>query len=304
MRNSFELKKDINFISAQDLLHEFKNDLRTYFERSILDDSYFYPVIRECLSKLGAKVYPVGSEVIWVDQYSGNLPKDFHKLIVAIACFDYVIQSTANDNPQIYQVGETQIEDFLITKPKSTCVDDCGNDLYVIQRFETFDVTFKEYCPLSVSPNSYPYCTNDCFNKKVIGQSQVEINKGNGKIYTGFEKGSVFINYLQTLEQHDTDGVDLLIPDFAPIREWIKAACVKKAFQVMYWNNDADVQQRYQDSKNELTILESNAKSFARQVEFKELYDLRKVFFGRYNKFSEIVYGNPRWMRHPIQVRT
>lgn len=291
MKRGFNLKKEDNFITSQELLHEVRNELRTYFERSILDDSYFYPVIRGCLSKLGAKVYPVGSSVLWVSEYKTDLPKDFHKLIVAIACFDYVVQSTVNENPQLYQVGETQIEDFLVTKPSSTCLDDCGNELYVIQRFENFDVTFKEFAALSVSQNSYPYCTDSCFNKKVYGQDQIEISKSNGKMYTGFEKGSVYIDYLQTLESHDVDGTDLLIPDFAPIRDWIKMACIKKGFEVMYFNNDADVQQRLNYAKNELTVLENNARSFARQVEFSELYDLRKVFFGRYNKFNQIIYG-------------
>lgn len=295
------LDKDTQFITASEILHEVKNELRVYFERSVLDDSYFYPVIRSCLSKLGAKVYPVNETVIWISNYQAYLPKDFHKLLLAIGCFDYIIKSTPNENPQLYDVKETQ-EDYLISKPSYTCLDECGENFYVIQRFDTFEVTFRDYGHLSITESSYPHCASNCFNKQILGQEQIEIK--NGKIYAGFETGSVFISYLQKLEKEDEDGVDLIIPDFAPIRDWVKAACIKKGFEVMYYNNDGDVQQRLNYAKNELTVLEQNARSFARMVEFRELYDIRKVFFSRYNKFEHVIYGNPRYMRYPINVRT
>jgi len=284
------LKKDLNFITAQDLLNEVKNDLRVFFERAVVDDSHLYPVVRECLAKLGSKVYPVGNSVIYIENYQGNLPEDFHKLILAVGCFSYTVKQTPNLNPQLYDVSEAQLEDFLISKPSVTCLDECGENFYVIQRFESFDVTYSEFTPLSLSNSSIPYCANDCFNKNILYQQQIDIS--NKKISAGFEKGYIYIDYLQKLETEDMDGKELLIPDFERIKEWIKAACVKKVFQVLYWNNDADVQQRYHDSKNELTVLEANARSFVKQVEFSELYDMRKTFYARYSKFEQMVYGN------------
>lgn len=287
------LKKDINFIPAEDLISEVKNDLRTYFERAVVDNSHLYPVIRECLAKLGAKIYPLGNSVVYIDNYQGDLPPDFHKLVLAIGCFSYVIKSTPNLNPQLYDISESQFEDFLISKPSETCLDECGENFYVIQRFETFDVQYSEFTPLSISNASVPYCANNCFNKTILGQQQINLTKG--KMQAGFDKGFVYIDYLQKLETEDLDGKDLLIPDFERIKEWIKMALVKKVFQVLYWNNDADVQQRYHDVKNELTVLESNARSFIKMSDFSELYDMRKTFYARYSKFNQIVYGKSKW---------
>ena len=289
------LIKDVHFIPADEIIGEIKNDLRVYFERSVVDESHLYPVIRECLAKLGSKVYPVGNAVIYISNYQGKLPSDFHKLIMAVGCYKYTINHIPNQNPQLYDVTESQLKDFLVTKPSEICLDDCGDNLYVIQRFESFETTFTDFVPLSISNSSIPYCSNDCFNKQIRGQSQIDISKN--KMSTGFESGFVYIDYLQKLEQETDDGKDLLIPDFERIKEWIKAACVKKVFQVMYWNNDGDVQQRYHDSKNELTVLEANARSFVKQVDFKELYDMRKTFYARYSKFEKIVYGTKpnRW---------
>lgn len=296
-----DLKKDVHFITAQDILNEVKNDLRVYFERNVVDDSHLYPVIRECLSKMGSKIYPVNNTVIYIENYQGKLPDDFYKLVLAIGCFEYVIQSTPNTNPQLYDVSESQLEDFLISKPSETCLDECGENFYVIQRFETFDVKFTDFIPLSVSTSSIPYCSNNCFNP--IGMSQNQIDITNKKISTGFSQGFIYMDYLQKLESEDVDGKDLLIPDFARIREWIKAACVKKIFQVIYWNNEADVQQRYIDSKNELSVLEQNARSFIKQIDFKELYDTRKIFYGRYDKFQQMVYGLPPRITRTNRVR-
>lgn len=282
------LNKD-QFILAEDLLNEVRNELSVYFERGVIDESHLYPVIRDCLSKLGAKVYPVGNTVIYINNKTAFLPKDFHKLVLALGCFEYTITSTPNENPQLHDVSESQLSDFLISKPSQTCLDDCGENFYLIQRFETFDVTFTDYCPLQVSPKSYPSCASNCFNKTALSQHQIEI-QGN-KIYTSFDSGAIYMDYLQKLEKETTDGLDLLVPDFAPIREWIKMACVKKAFQIIHWNGDGNVERRYHDAKNELTPLEERAKSFVRRTEFSEMYNIRKVFFGRYSKFTQIVYG-------------
>lgn len=293
------LDKNVNFITAEDLLTEVKNDLRVYFERAVVDNSHLYPVIAECLSKLGSKIYPVGKTTLFVDNYKSSLPDDFHKLLLALACFDYKVTSTVTENPQLYEVSDSTIADFLVTGKSTLCTDECGDQWGIVQRFETFDVTFKEFAPLSISNSSLPYCANNCFNKSVLHQHQIDLSSK--LLVTGFETGYIYMEYLQKLEKDTVDGKDILIPDFARIREWIKGACVKKVFQVMYWNNDADVQQRYHDSKNELAVLEANARSFVKQVDFKEMYDARKTFYSRYAKFEQVVYGHGNQLPHPLK---
>ena len=62
--STVRLKKETNFIPAQELLDEVRNMLRKYVEMGLLDDSIFYPKLRHCLAKCGAKIYPVGDTVI------------------------------------------------------------------------------------------------------------------------------------------------------------------------------------------------------------------------------------------------
>lgn len=76
-----KLNKETNFIPAQDVINEVRNELRSYFERGVVDDSLLYPVIRSCLSKMGLTVHPSSNIVIPINNYKGCLPDDF-------LCFD------------------------------------------------------------------------------------------------------------------------------------------------------------------------------------------------------------------------
>lgn len=277
---------NISYISAQDFLNEVKNKLKVQYQKADIDDSLMYPVIRHCLSKMGAKVYPVATDTVYVSNYIGELPKDFYKLVLALGCYSYTVKQT-NDSPQLYDVTESQIEDFLVTKPSKTWVDDCGDNFYIIQRYETFDITYHETYPLSVSKSSIPSCVNNCFNKNVLSPHQIEIK--NGKIYAGFTTGVVYVEYLKKLETEE----DLIIPDYPQITEWIKDACIVEGLESIYLSGNGDVVQRLQYMQQELSKSEANARTFIKAFEFSDLYELRKIFYKRYNKFNNMVYGDP-----------
>ena len=48
----------------------------------------------------------------------------------------------------------------------------------------------------------------------------------------------------------------MLIPDFARIREYIKAACIKEGLETMYLNGTPDIERRLHYTKNEFAIKE------------------------------------------------
>ena len=48
--HNVKLKKDTNFITANELLNEVRNKMKSYFETSMIDDSDMYPIIRSRLS--------------------------------------------------------------------------------------------------------------------------------------------------------------------------------------------------------------------------------------------------------------
>jgi len=285
--NNFKLDKTTNFITAEELLSEVRNKLTSYFEDSSLDDSNMYPVIRSCLSQMGAKIYPTSSKVIHIRDYKGYLPEDFHKLILALGCSTYSMVSTPNPNPQLHETILTK--DVPLNLSDATlCKSECGTYYQVVQKFEAYEAVFNDVYPLQVSNNSLYRCAENCWNKQIKSADQIEIK--DNCLYAQFPTGSVYIEYLQKLETDTPDDTDLLIPDFAPIREWIKAACIKEGLETLYFNASADVERRLQYAKNELSVREINAKSFLSRPELREMYDTRRVFYGRFNKYNDIVY--------------
>lgn len=287
-----KLDKEDNFITADEILNELKNEIPTYFERGIIDDSIFYPHIKYCLSKMGLKIHPTSEVVIPIRNYKGQLPYDFYKMESAIGCFDYVVTSNPDyNNPKIYDLVESQVTNYLISKPTVTALDQDGSNFYVIQKFEQFSLQYTTYSPLTVSKESQRFCTNNCPNKQPGRADQIEIQKSQGLMVTNFESGSVFMEYLQTLELATDEGMDLLIPDYEQIKLWVKDYLMVKLFTYLFNNTTLDIQARLREAKANEVISRSNAESFVKRFEFTDLYNLRKLLRARYKKFDEIVNG-------------
>lgn len=284
MIKTFQLDKDVNFITAETLLYEVANELSSYHERSLVDDSIFYPRIRHCLSRLGSKIYPLNSTVVKIVDYKGILPLDFHKLVYALGCTSETIQSTPNENPQLREVT---IEQDACYTPSTTCVNECGEHFKIVQTYDTYAVEYNEFFTIKVSSTSYGSCAGNCFNK--LTQSPNEVTIKNGKIITNFSTGSIYIEYLQ--DAKSIDG-DLLIPDFPQVTEWIKQSCILRGLEYMWMNDKGNnMQQKISYLKSEVHRLEENARYFMRANSFKELYNIRKTLWSRYTKFHQIVYG-------------
>lgn len=287
-----KLDKEVNYISATELLLEVQNQLSTFFERALLDDSIFYPVIKRCLDKLGMKILPTAHLVIPIKDYQGILPFDFYKLVSATGCFEVETLIT-DENPKVIEVYESDkfksYQDYYLLKPADVRVDAYGDEFYVIQRYETFAVRYNNFYPLSVAQSSFGQCANGCLNKQVRSQNKIEIS--GRKLLTNFASGSILLEYLQSLEKETVDGTDLLIPNYSPITEWIVYKCIYKGLEKMYLNQEADVQQRLQFIGQQLAVAETNALTFISKSSIRELYDYRNLFFSRFKKFNDMVYG-------------
>lgn len=281
----YKFDKELNYITGEELLNEVRLKLSNYFERGVLDDSMFYPVIRECLAKLGSRVYPTSTAILPVEDYKAKLPEDFRKLIVALGCGNFTITDT-DPLGKIYDVTPEQVVNY-VAKPPAPCIDECGDAFHIVQMFDTYTINFSEYFNLQVSNNSKGSCLTDCFNNKIKSKYQIELDMRSKKIVTNFPTGHIYIEYTQTLEK---DG-DLLIPDFAQVREWIKKACVTEAFENMFYNlPTAEVQTKLNYARGEESVAEISARSFVKAHEFGEMYDTRRLLTGRYKKFSEMIY--------------
>jgi len=281
------------YIPAQELINELKNELYSYFNQGSLDESHLYPRIKWCLGKMGLKIYPSKQDILFVDNYQAKLPRDFYKLQTAIGCFQ-----VTDSNIDILQSKYEEVR--IETLPECSCSydfcqDNCGM-FQIVQKFDTFTSTYNATQRLRVSEDARPYCTNECFVDQPLVGDQITVK--NGRIHTSFASGKIYIEYLSNLE---TEDGDLMIPDSSTIREWIKDELRVICFRILY-DNGGDFIQRYQNAKADLTISQMNAKSVYTRSEFSEWYDLRKVLYSRFHKFNTSVYG--KYYAYPTEARS
>lgn len=280
-----QLNKDTNYISVQDVLAEIKSTMRSYFEQGLIDDGTLYPTIRDCLAKLGSKLYPVSQVILNVQEYKADLPLDFRKMVLALGCGNF---KTTDIDPlgKIYEATPDTITNF-VTKPPKPCIDECGDEFYIVQKFDTYSIEYSEFFPITISPNSTTHCSADCFNKSK-SPYEIEIDLRKKKIITNFESGTIYLEYVQNIETTD----DLLIPDFRQIIKWIKDACIVTILkEVLYNYPDQSVTTKLSIAERDAGISELNARSFVRANEFSDFYNMRRLFSSRYSKFTNVVFG-------------
>lgn len=284
---------NLQYIEASEIIREVKNELFTYFDRGILDESFLYPIIRTCLSQMGLRILPTKSEVVKVEDFKADLPCDFYKAIMMVGCGLEEIRDVDYTNAKF---EEYEVTDLNICEQRCDyCEDECGNLYGIKQYYNTFSATYTELYPLSIK-DSKPYCLDSCF--QYVGRGN-EVTIKNGKIYSNFREGHIFIEYLTNLE---SDSGDLLIPDNQVIKDWIKMEMMFVCFRKLYLNNEADVQQRLNWIQNQLSIYQVNARALYKNWTVRDFYDLRKTLYSRFHKYNTGVYG--KYYRYPVSAKS
>lgn len=286
---------DLKYIPSQEIINELKNELSTYFEKGMLDESFLYPVIRTCLSKMSLKILPVKRDVIKLEEGKAELPCDFYKMDFAVGCgfcdqvdVDYLTP----------QFTEYEVSAIPVCKTECDyCSDECGNLFQIVQHYNTFSATYSNLFPLTIKASDN-YCTKGCSDKFGSYKHKDEITIREGYVYANFKNGWIYIEYMTNLE---SDDGDLLIPDQQTIKDWIKHEMMFVCFKKLYLNQEGDFIQRLEWVKSQLSILQVNAQSIYKRWEVREIYDLRKVLRSRYHKYNTAVYG--RYYDSPLSLK-
>ena len=277
------IKGDVKYEPVNNLIQEVKLELHSYFDSNMVDEAIFPSVIRKCLEKIRWDHRPVMWDVIEIDCGKGDLPKNFDKLCLALGCFDCtVVTKRPGIHTQEYHVCELD----LCQTSCDVCHDECGNMYQIVQKFEEYSTSYRKFELLNPTGHMRPHCVDNCFN--FASQSKNEICVVDGKLETNFEKGLVYIEYVAKLE--DENGY--LVPEKQAIQEWIKAELIHKTVQVLYWNGEPDILQRYKDIKADLAIKAENAKVIYKANEYQDFYGLYNRLIRRYNRIRLNIFDN------------
>jgi hypothetical protein len=162
--------------------------------------------------------------------------------------------------------------------PQDACMNKCGDYYQLIQKTKYTTKTFTEFFKVRLKPGRSISC--DCPNTKIKDGPYAEIK--DGFIHTGFETGTMYINYEAIMQ--DDDG-NLIVLDRPLINEYYEYAIKERILENLLMNGE-DVVQKINYIAQKLRIARVNALSIVRTPNFADMKKVwvtnRKVMWYKY----------------------
>lgn len=261
----------MNYIDSSILIEEVVNELHTYFDNSQVEESILYPVIRECLTQMGANILEEVEGTLAIKNFRGDFPKGFKSLTEAYLCSNHeVTRRIPNTGIHTVEVGVVEVDPCA---PFELQKDGCGNTYKIVQHlpYETYS-----WSTIDILTTYNTSCSKDCPN--VGAQSPFQITINNNSVTTSFESGTIYIKYLKTPET-DT-GYN--IPDHDTIIAWVKYEMQRKVLENLYVNGTPDLERRLQFVEQKCHIAKENARKVWKSSSLQQFYGVRNTLAKRY----------------------
>lgn len=215
-----------NFISAEVIISEIKQELNSYFDSGSVKETLIPTHINAALRKLGILSLEQKEVMLPINHFLGYLPKDFMYVKDAFLCTESttVTQATPHFKNKYYK--------------RVDCDGDCGPQ--VNEMFEVWEeyrqdevITHSKPKLLRVHFGSKSYCASDCKGINQLDSDEIKIY--DKKIHTTFDKGNIIFKYYS----QPFDEFGPLIPEVVEIEEYIKYYIGFKLFEQL-WNSVSD----------------------------------------------------------------
>lgn len=221
-----------NHVSPDDIYAEIKQEMRSYFNTGVLNDTMFPIYTDKALRKLGRSTFKIGEDVIKLADYQGKLPPDFKFVRELWACSNV---TEVLKNPSSTYSQETCVVspygDYDRCNPCDTCPEDCNTSQFIYYKTnEYYTFTFSKshlLKPGNISVRNQ--CAGDCANFGSDSWDTFEIR--DNKVVTNFQDGHLYLVYYK--EELD-ESQNQLIPDNFYIQEYIKSFIKWKMYEQLY----------------------------------------------------------------------
>jgi hypothetical protein len=243
------------FISPNGIFAIIKEELKSYYDTSAVDDLMFNTYLDKCLQKLGRATYVISEEVLFIEDFEARLPDNFHAVREAWMCTEvagYPYQSANSFYSQAASSSTIQIAPMTIggqpcTNPQ--CVDGCDecmpNLVQAIYKTNnsvtrTFkrdyllkpgNISARKQCDVSYLSNWEGYSQalkSRQFTPHSSSYDSFDIR--DNKFVTNFRYGIVNMVFYAT--EYDGGG-NQLIPDNYFVKEYIEKFIKYKCFETL-----------------------------------------------------------------------
>lgn len=261
-------------ISTALILNKVKAILHSFASSDLLDDTLLLEHADWVISQLGRNILKDFSTILDVYNYKGITPFNLKEITSVEKCRSVNPRKTKNryylGSPITYNIHDD------IT---NICYDKCCYEETSQRITRTFYIEEEkheeEYCDrefLSLHPDVPKDClASDCKNRYC--KSEHNFNFDLKSFYFNFEEGSVALKYKGV--PLDDEGYPM-VEDEPIIVKAIEDYLIYKSFQHIYYNGDADVQQRMQYAEQAHKVSLSEARWFTKLTPLSEWKEFQK----------------------------
>lgn len=253
----------LNYKKASTILEQVAEELNSYDEQGLIDNSKLYKILRTCNATLGIRLNPEKQVMVRVNNFHAPTPSDYEALNFAFLCHKKKLNVT---RPHGFHV---EIKSFQEWQPKdnSCCIFERETETVIVQKCKEEWQEFSHFDMVRITDSTK--CSDNCMNVLSRSSNSVSINKND--IVTDFKEGDLYLNYVGAME--DEDG-DLLVLDHPLTEPYYEAAVIHHLFKLLLRNKEADVAQLYTESLRALQRAKIDALNFTNMPEYTELRDL------------------------------
>lgn len=266
----------------EELMAIVKNDFRKFDAENLIDEGNLIKTVMYCNDKLGIPIREVREVAIPVEDFKGELPKDFEKIyyVCGLQCSNTAVR--IDKNPFDNNVDQDVIYNAHLNRDQLGCVE---NYQVVVER-KSKEIVYRygEWTTLEISPSSHKHCHIDSPNKRKHGKYQVEINDDH--IKTPFRSGILYIMYIGMMKDENGNITFPFHPMITPYYEW---TIKEKILMDMIFNSDGNVGDMLKLAQQERLKAWLDAFNFTTEKGYGE--------FVQYQKKKELGWYN-RWFKY------
>lgn len=212
-----------DFVSAEPVFAEVKEELSSYFASGAIDDVMFPKWMDDCIRRFRKTALKIEEVVLDVKNYKACLPDTFKSVREAWACTTYYSDLYQSATAQYYQ------QDCRLDSVSSPCADgagSCTTDFNVVHKVTgSYCFSFKRTFLLSPgNKRASSHCGDCCPN--IGASSPYTFDIDNGNMIFNFSEGTVHLIYYSDLS---LEG-DQMIPDNWWFQDWARKYIIFKCF--------------------------------------------------------------------------
>jgi len=220
----------INFISAEPLIAEVKQELKYYFEAGSISEVLIPTFVDQALRKLKVMVLKPEDVVLHFVNYKSELPCDF-------ALLD---RATIYETDIEFSGGPTTLTGhYYLSTDCSFGAECCDNKTEYFEQIWVstpgFKIIMRQPRWIRVYHGSKSLCTEGCPNLSSTSPDVLKI-ENNRTVSATFETGCVYVRYFS--RPVDEFGIPM-VPEILEVEEYIKSYLKFKFFE-MLWHGVVD----------------------------------------------------------------